>query len=327
MVSDLTTGVFFYVRVLDEKPLALFRLDVDTDRKEINETIWDGSSWQETNRLTMYIGYGSTEVEQVLERDATLAFPDAFRDLAPNFKRIIPSVMSKHLEHDQKTHGRGGGRASTLDPDSVFGAPFATKWNDEKAELDVDEAGMQSFLETNSLSAPVTAMEMSALSSYQGNGYEDINLELRMEMMMGDSVLSPENKQKVDLIDSAVSKGKFSEDVIVFRGVDDSDGVFTAEGVGAEITDFGFQSTTVSVGIGAGFAGAQYSANQVVMRIKVPAGSPALSVDKARGAKSYTEMEVLLPRRTVYRITGIQSDVENPFTGTNTTLIDMEVVP
>jgi hypothetical protein len=133
MASDLTTGVFFYVRVLDEKPLALFRLDVDTDRKEINETIWDGSSWQETDRLTMYIGYGSTEVEQILERDATLAFPDAFRDKAPNFKRIIPSVMSKHLQgkHDQRTHGGGGG----------MGAPRDTAHAKQKQAWELHEQG------------------------------------------------------------------------------------------------------------------------------------------------------------------------------------------
>jgi hypothetical protein len=133
MASDLTTGVFFYLRVLDEKPLALFRLDVDTDRKEINETVWDGSSWQETDRLTMYIGYGSTEVEQVLERDATLAFPDAFRDKAPNFKRIIPSVMSKHLagKHDQASHGAGHGHTGDL-------AQIAGKIKEKTSSIEAD---------------------------------------------------------------------------------------------------------------------------------------------------------------------------------------------
>jgi hypothetical protein len=117
MASELENGAFFYLRVLDDKPVALFRLDVNTKTKEVNETIWDGESWQETDRLTMYIAYGSTEVEQVLERDATLAFPDAFRDKAPNFKRIIPSVMSKHLagKHDQSSHGRGGGISAPRD--------------------------------------------------------------------------------------------------------------------------------------------------------------------------------------------------------------------
>lgn len=116
MASDLETGAFFYLRMLDEKPVVLFRLDVNTDTKEINETVWDGASWQETNRLTMYIADGSTEVEQVLERDATLVFPDAFREQAPNFKRIIPSVMSKHLagKHDQKTHSGGHGHGRDL---------------------------------------------------------------------------------------------------------------------------------------------------------------------------------------------------------------------
>jgi hypothetical protein len=323
MASDLTTGVFFYLRVLDEKPLALFRLDVDTDRKEINETVWDGSSWQETNRLTMYIGYGSTEVEQVLERDATLAFPDAFRDKAPNFKRIIPSVMSKHLQHDQKTHGRGGGRASTLNPDNHLSAPFGAQIGDDGIFV-VDEDGMVGFLEEQtSAYENVTKAEGESVIAYQSAMYyEQINGGLRQEMAMGETdMLDDETRKIIDDVDFAIDKSGFSEDIVVFRGLDDEQGMIYDMKVGDSFTDAGFQSTTLNPIVATSFAmGDTFSGNPVILRIKVPAESPALAADmasnRAVGQKLQPNSEdasmvgfsigaeVILPRMTMYEVTG-----------------------
>jgi hypothetical protein len=202
MASDLTTGVFFYLRVLDEKPLALFRLDVDTDRKEINETVWDGSSWQETNRLTMYIGYGSTEVEQVLERDATLVFPDAFREKAPNFQRIIPTVMSKHLagKHDQASHagGHGHGRDLTEVANKVNektalinanGEVFrAGQTEDEAEELELAQESVRLIIAQGAPNDDGMEMTMNALDKAGDPVVEDVFIAVEGTGMVAGAV-------------------------------------------------------------------------------------------------------------------------------------------
>ena len=87
--------------------VALFRLNVDQVKRELNEDAWTDGAWKTTSRLMEYLFEGSTEVVEVAERDAMRDFPDALESRVA--KEIHPTFIVKHLagQHDQKTHGSG----------------------------------------------------------------------------------------------------------------------------------------------------------------------------------------------------------------------------
>jgi hypothetical protein len=241
---------------------------------------------------------------------------------------ITPTVTMKHAKHDQKTHGKGGGRASTLDADNLYSAPFRARITDDGFE--VDEEGMLAFLEgQTSAHADVTKQEGKAVIAYQSElYYEQINGGLREQVIMGETdLLDPEIRTIISDVDKAIDKSGFTEDVVVFRGLDDNEGMISGMTIGDSFVDPAYQSTSLNPLVAFSFATGLQSgtgnANPVVMRIKVPAKSPALAADvastRAVGTKVQTYRddteilgfsfgaEVILPRSTMYEVTGSQT--------------------
>lgn len=71
-------SIRYFERVIDgDKPITLFRLDVNDLKQAVNEHIWAGDRWKETTRLTEYLFGGSTEIEEVKASEALKNFPDA----------------------------------------------------------------------------------------------------------------------------------------------------------------------------------------------------------------------------------------------------------
>jgi hypothetical protein len=320
-------------------PLVLFRLDADDKKQTLLEQRWnmDTSGWEATDRLVGYLVDGSVFVEQVDERTAMRSFPDAF--VSRIAKNMTPTVIVKHLagKHDQAAHGHGGGRASTLNPDNQFSSPFTARVTDEGFE--VDEEGMVEFLEgQKSAHSQVTKAEGEAVIAYQSTMYyEQINGGLREQSIMGETdILDAETRGIIDKVDHAIDKSGFDEDIVVFRGIDDADGFISELKTGEGFSDPAFQSTTLNPIVASSFAmGSDFSGNPVVLRIKVPAKSPALAADvagnRALGQKVQPHAEdasmlgfsiaaeVILPRHTMYEVTGT-SKVDG------VTLLDVTVV-
>jgi hypothetical protein len=146
-------------------------------------------------------------------------------------------------------------------------------------------------------------------------------------MAMGDTdMLDDETRKIIDDVDLAIDKSGFSEDIVVFRGIQDDEGMITDMKVGDSFSDAGFQSTTLNPIVATSFAtgyevGLQGRGNNpVILRIKVPAESPALAADiasnRALGQKTQINLddasmmgfsigaEVILPRMTMYEVTG-----------------------
>ena len=70
--------ITFFERVIgDGQPVALFRLNIDEAKQEVNEDIWQNGEWSSTDRLSGYLFDGSSEVVRVTEREAMRDFPDA----------------------------------------------------------------------------------------------------------------------------------------------------------------------------------------------------------------------------------------------------------
>jgi hypothetical protein len=101
--------------------------------------------------------------------------------------------------------------------------------------------------------------------------------------------------QQVEVLDEAVRSARFMTEGYVYRGVDSA--ALGDIRVGARLIDQGYMSTSYSPSYAAEWPG------ETVMRIKVPAGQPALSIDGV--IPGMGQGEVLLPRGTVLKITKI----------------------
>jgi hypothetical protein len=327
-VEDTVTVRYFQRILADGSPVALFRHSTDERAKTLTEARWDSNAgWDPTDRLTEYLVDGYALIEEVGERDAMRAFPDAFESRIA--KVMEPTVTVKHLagKHDQASHGTGGGRASQLNPDNQFGSPFTARMT-EDGEFEVDEDGMLTFLEgQKSAHGKVTKREGEAVIAYQSEMYyEEINGGLREQAIVGESdLLTPEVRDIVTRTDSAIAKSSFTEDVVVFRGINDEEGFISGLEPGETFSDPSYQSTSLNPLVAYGFSGAMGEAGAigtpVVLRVKIPAGKPALASDLASNRAVSKERidlspdeasiagfsfaaEVTLPRNTAMTVTG-----------------------
>lgn len=150
-----------------------------------------------------------------------------------------------------------------------------------------------------SINPSLTEAENSALGTYKGDAFYDVNQELR-------DYGSATDEDLVDNIDSALSKTSLDSDVITYRGASEKAFGYDAQDdmTGSIISDAAFMSTSLDKGTASGFA------DPVLIEIAVPKGTQALNMEnwKAAGAMQ-GESELLLPRNTKLSII---SDVTQP---------------
>ena len=172
--------------------------------------------------------------------------------------------------------------------------------------------------------AAITDSEAKALDTYKNKNFKKINNSLRKKSDM-DSATS----DTVKGLDSAIDKQKpLSKKTELYRGIISADIAKAARKdpgsmVGKVITDDGYMSTTTSLAVAKGFAGASFGAKSgsVVMRISAPKGTKAVEMDKFGDKKKYTnkEAEMLLARGSKIKINKISD-------WNGAVLIDAEIV-
>lgn len=143
--------------------------------------------------------------------------------------------------------------------------------------------------------------EIAAVAYYSGSGYDRINGALR-----GTEPSSPMVEKAVGEIDKVLARSKIPENTIVYRGIKPpfSKKILAAK-VGSVISDPGFASTSLKKSISSNFA----TTEGAVLKILLPAGSPAY-VMNGRGASHYPkEHEILLPRGSRLRVRSIAGNV------------------
>lgn len=142
----------------------------------------------------------------------------------------------------------------------------------------------------------LTGAENTALNSYQGSGYVEINNALRHQNTgnFDASQLQPALRAKIKAIDSAMKKWQVPQDVVVTRGLHNA---HWAEGVNMEgktVTEFGYSSTAFK---NSNFGGS------IIMKITVPKGTNAVHMNGKKTSSHPGENELLLPRSTRYVVT------------------------
>ena len=144
-----------------------------------------------------------------------------------------------------------------------------------------------------------------ALDSYAGGGFDWIN---KLHRNGADTVPAPGLKiiqRRSDALDSMIeSAPPLKHNIQVLRGVDYSDDVFGPVGsmTGKVFSDKGFVSTTTDDKVQKRFSMAN---NSAAMKIKVPAGTRAISLGFGGDKR---EREILLPRGSRFKVI---SDVLN----------------
>jgi len=136
---------------------------------------------------------------------------------------------------------------------------------------------------------------IKSLKAYTNGSYSKLNTQLRTGQPMDEATAT-----LAAHIDEALLKSKTHADCVVYRGVKEPQKFFgPSPKVGTIVVDNGYISTSKSKDIGeewAGFSG-------LVAVIRIPKGAKALDV---HSISLYShENEVLLPRATMFKLTGI----------------------
>lgn len=148
---------------------------------------------------------------------------------------------------------------------------------------------------------------------YTGDGFSNLNNRIRT------GTTDAADLKGAAALDKIIGRSTAPTDLTVMRGVREAPPGLK---VGSTFTEKGFTSTTTDAAQAKGYAGAT-DPGRAIYRIKVPAGTPALSTKGL--SDNAIESEVLLGSGKTYRVVG-ETTVKGAF-GIPTRLLDLEVVP
>lgn len=216
-----------------------------------------------------------------------------------------PEDVTKHGEHDQKTHGNwASGNYENFE-----------EWFKDEIKVFASYGERMSYLEETLSSQRLKGFtEMAypefsgAISLYESSRGDDINEALRDPQISEDGY-----KSTIDSLDKAMSIAPpLSEELIVYRGVK-GEGLnfFTSKQVGDVYEDKGYTSTSIAPDVAQQFAQkfgyADPKNDGLVFRMRIPAGSkgifPSGYHEPMYGWKpDSTEAEFLMPRGSKFKI-------------------------
>lgn len=143
---------------------------------------------------------------------------------------------------------------------------------------------------SNKFYSKLNANEKDALGHYTSYGYKELNTKLRTGAVIHD--------EKVVHLTTAVSKGGFDKEVVVYRGIPATVGKELKPG--QVFVDNGFISTSISKDKAKQFTGSN------VARIRVSPGQPVGPVGPHSSHSS--EMEVILPRGSMFKVESVTKE-------------------
>jgi hypothetical protein len=149
--------------------------------------------------------------------------------------------------------------------------------------------------------------QATSLQWYQGVGHDRINAELRGSERIRDQY-TLDNTTRI--LDSIMQRSRLQQPVTVQRGMlletSEAQAQIARWQPGTTFRDPGYVSTTVSPDVarrfGAGVTPGDDSVQTVDVRIRVPAGTPAIYMPTAQPLRAVAEQELLLGRNLTYRV-------------------------
>ena len=173
---------------------------------------------------------------------------------------------------------------------------------------------------------PFTASESLSLREYKAEDYARVNRVARSISVDDARAAAAASRPgfglssvdaRVGFIDRAISKSKLSDDVVLYRGVEDPAFFgLTEDDIGVKFEVGTFQSTSLSQNVGLKFAATLSNKNPVLLKVNAKKGLTALDMDRfaeksKSGKVSFTsqEREILLPRNLSYKVKSVSNIV------------------
>lgn len=141
----------------------------------------------------------------------------------------------------------------------------------------------------------ISEAENASLMNYRGNGYAEINRQLREFEGDASAIDDPEIKRHVTNLDRAIKRNKLDRPLTVYRGV--GSGFENDLVEGAELDVRSFSSTSMSPD-----TAHRHGHKGMVMQIELPKGTPALKAFDG-------DFEILLPRDMVLVVDRVENGV------------------
>jgi hypothetical protein len=188
---------------------------------------------------------------------------------------------------------------------------------------DIDEFSKKNALPSPKQMTKLSEEEAEEISNYTSHkgSHGEINSSLR------DGSVSPETKEKIEVLDRIIGYNQILEDQDYYRGVPIPLGLTIKEflssldsGEITELDELGFSSTSTEEKMASIFAN-KYFGGGVVLRIKAKAGQTAYYVPNFLAGVVANENEVILPRGIKYRIISHEF-----FSEDDKVVIDVEIV-
>ncbi|MFJ8041044.1 putative T7SS-secreted protein [Kitasatospora sp. NPDC096147] len=231
-----------------------------------------------------------------------------------------PDAPSPHQPEPEAPKAEGAGsfdldlEASAKSQQELAAIREAVQAQAQTARL-YDDAAAQTYAQQtwNRTADGLREQEKVALESYTrgeanrgaGAPYEKVNGSLRAADGQIDAVTDPSVRRSVDLIDQALRRQPVPQDLIVTRGTD----IEHLIGVGGDPMSLKGQAFTERGYLSTGFGDlpAMWRGKEAVMHIKVPAGTPAMWMERP-GSIANAERELLLGRDLTWRATEVLTE-------------------
>lgn len=154
----------------------------------------------------------------------------------------------------------------------------------------------------------ISYSQFQAIEKYCGMKYTEVNRYLREGKLPSARSNLDEVKGIIKQVDDAMELSEVSRELTVYRGIKDPVQTFGVEDLsellGKRVTDRGYLSTTADLNVASEFQ----DVHGITMEIKLPKGQKAIMPEAFDGMDLGPESEVLLPRGTTLRITGMKKD-------------------
>lgn len=152
-------------------------------------------------------------------------------------------------------------------------------------------------------SSPFTDQQRIELKDYKEGNYRQLNSYLANPTSVEASLAKELNKQ-VKTIDAAILKSTLVQDTIVYRGIQSPALARNIDRlIGKTMNPPNYLSTSTSSRVARDFAG--FGSNGVVLAIKAKTGMRAAHLDQFQVAGNAGENELLFPRDSKIRLTGV----------------------
>lgn len=171
---------------------------------------------------------------------------------------------------------------------------FCKDDNEKKEALQYVE---EAFSVISPFLSNISLEEYDAIIRY-GNKIGTVSYEIN-ESLRNNLPLSSENKNIINLIDSAMDKFNLDEELVVYRALKQSD-IATIRG-----TDKGYMSTSLTIEN----SYAYFEDYEIVLEIKLPVGSKCMYIEWFKG--STDELELILGRGTTIDIGNMRKEIIN----------------